>query len=314
MDCARPVAAASSTMSNTVSRAWKLATRGPAGPAPRPHELDVAGRTPLDPVPPGPRAEHGRPGRRAEARTVASMSIGRAGPGLSSGWPARPGAAPRSAWRVGCRHRSRCRAPPPRARSCAYRTPRGPLRRPEPAATPAPVSSAKRNANVVPARSTSWLAITVAMISRRSRWPCICSRERAGRGVGKVALEVVTQIRVLRQVGLEQRLVQADLGVGHQRRPARGRQAPMAGRRATSSSRWADPQAHGQPRTARVGGSGARGRRPSRPPGRWRCSAPGSACSCRTGRAGRPLRSSGQQAVALVAVISPAATSSPGGS
>ena len=38
----------------------------------------------------------------------------------------------------------------------------------------APVSSLSRKANVVPARSTSWLATTVAMISRRSRCARIC--------------------------------------------------------------------------------------------------------------------------------------------
>ena len=49
----------------------------------------------------------------------------------------------------------------------------------------APVSSRRRNMNVVPARSTSWFATRVAMISRRSRWRLISSAKRSGSGGGK---------------------------------------------------------------------------------------------------------------------------------
>ena len=58
----------------------------------------------------------------------------------------------------------------------------------------------RRNANVVPARSTSWLATTVAMISRRSRCARISLAEALGQRRREVALEVVGQVRVLGQV------------------------------------------------------------------------------------------------------------------
>ena len=93
----------------------------------------------------------------------------------------------------------------------------------------APVSSASRNANVVPARSTSWLATTVAMISRRSRCACICARVALGQRVGEVALEVAQQVGVFGQVGVEQLLEQVDLAVRDQGRQL-GRDQAQVGR------------------------------------------------------------------------------------
>ena len=43
----------------------------------------------------------------------------------------------------------------------------------------------RRKANVMPARSTSWLATIVAINSRRRRCPRICSEKRSASGGGK---------------------------------------------------------------------------------------------------------------------------------
>ena len=182
-----------------------------------------------------------------------------------------------------------------RPRTSACRTPRArPRTRARESTAGAPVSSPSRNANVVPARSTSWLATTVAMISRLSRCERISLAVALGQRWREVALEVVGQVRILGQVGLEQLRVQVDLAVRHHHGQL-GRDQPLMCRlalrdrpRRRAGTRARDPAR----RPARGSGSGARGRRPSAPPEPGPGSSPASGCSCRTAPGRRPRRSS----------------------
>ena len=161
--------------------------------------------------------------------------------------------------------------------------------------TDAPVSSVMRWSNEMPDRLTIWLTTAVAMISRRSGWAAIASREalaqrvregsRRGRRsnsrlVGQVGAHHLGDVRVLR-VGDQH----GELGRG------RARRRPVAARR--SACRWAGTRGRGRasPRSRARRCSG-RARWPSARPAGGRSPAPASGPSCGRARARPPRRSS----------------------
>ena len=80
----------------------------------------------------------------------------------------------------------------------------------------APVSSRSRCRKVVPPVLTVSLTSTVVTISRRSAWPSICSANRSRSGAREVRVQQPPQVRVVRQLGVDQLLGDRDLGVGEQ--------------------------------------------------------------------------------------------------
>ena len=119
----------------------------------------------------------------------------------------------------------------------------------------APVSSRRRNMNVVPARSTSSFVTRVATISRRSRWRRHLVGEALGQRRREVERELALERRVLRQVGVEQRRVERDLRVGEQHRQL-GLGEPVPGLRGARRS----PRRRAAPRAPGPAGRRSRGR------------------------------------------------------
>ena len=272
-----PSRSATSTMSNTEQQRRH---RRDARSQLRLHAGGLAARRPGRRTPRGrrPRARPGAPSRehpraRLEvAGSCAAMSIGRGlARALASGSRARPAAGPRSA-SVSCMLRldlvvERLDRRPERAHveDLARDRVRAREQRGD-----APVSSPSRKANVVPARSTSWLATTVAMISRRSRCSRICVGVALRQRRREVALEIVGEVLVLGQVGSEQPRVEGDLAVGDQHRELGRDEAPVVDLALVDLlvARAGTRSPGRGPRPARGGGSGGHGRRASARPAR----------------------------------------------
>ncbi len=213
----------------------QLAARRPPPTAPRAVARRPRGRGPAAPAgnaAASSRAPAPRSGRWSAPRR--SPRAGASAPASASRAP--PGGGRRSASTAGCRPRSDCRAPPPRPRTSRIsNTSRATANPRASCGTATPVSSLSRNANVVPARSTSWLATTVAISSRRRRWRSHPLRV-ASSAVGEVALQIRHQVRVVGQVGVQQQRVQMDLAVRHQDREL-GRDQPPTVRAALRQRR-----------------------------------------------------------------------------
>ena len=250
---ARSVAAATSTMSSAENSAPCDATR-PASASGTPCVGEL-----LDAL--APRLllgldQHARQRARHDPRAVARSARPRprcpaaaAACAAASASRARPSAGCASSISI-CASAARRRRPAPRSRATATRmsnTSRAISEARAMSACDAPVSSRRRNMNVVPARSTRSLATRVAMISRRSRWRAHLVAEALGQRRREVARELAVERRVVGQVGVQQRRVQRDLGVGEHDRQLGLRQArarPCGARR--PSRRRAAPRARGR--------------------------------------------------------------------
>ncbi len=96
----------------------------------------------------------------------------------------------------------------------------------------APVWSAIRTTSDGPPRLIIELASCVAMISRRSRCFSSASGNLSAIMLGEIAAQLAAEIGIVRHLGIEQRRVERQLGIGQQHRELRPGQRLRAAARA----------------------------------------------------------------------------------